>query len=339
MKYTIATNEKFEVKSGETTYDILERLTFDNTPSSGSSHAVKSSGIYDAINNISLNFVKKPNILYETDGTTGILGVNSNTLGNSWQLEGYDFTPYKFLRCYIKVSDYSQESNYLTPAIVVTVPLDNASRSKGVNDTVSTGKVPCDMYIGGGGATNPSDRNVSFNVLVAVDSTKTKLQVVSEHSIYGTALGGRNDNGRYLYKIEGCYDEDMSGNEDTFIEHDPIFTASPAYGITSNDITSWNNKDKTQQVSGTQGASVTIEPYKLYDFGTLSTAMTVSFDTTKEVSGYTREYIMRFVAGSGCAVTLPNGVKYANGTAPTYTSGREYEINVINGCAVVGEFY
>ena len=268
-----------------------------------------------------------------------MLGLNASSLGTSWQLQNYDFTPYKFLRCYIKVSDYSQGSNYLTPAIVVTVPLDEASLSKGVNDTVSTGKVPCDMYLGGGGATNPNDRNVSFNVLVAVDSTKTKLQVVSEHSIYGTAQGDRNNDGRYLYKIEGCYDEDMSGNEETFIEHDPIFTASPAYGITSANIISWNDKDKTPQVSGTPGASVTIEPYKVYDFGTLSTAMTISFDTTKEISGYTREYTIRFVAGSGCSVTLPNTVKYANGTIPTYTTGREYEINVINGCTVVGEFY
>ena len=100
-----------------------------------------------------------------------------------------------------------------------------------------------------------------------------------------------------------------------------------------------SNLGKMPQVTQAGAASVTIDPYKMYDFGTLSTAMTISFDTTKEVEGFTKEYALRFVAGSGCSVTLPNTVMYANGVAPTYTTGRTYEINVINGCAVVGEFY
>lgn len=152
------------------------------------------------------NFARKPVVLYETDGTTGLLGVNAGSLGENWQLTDYDFSPYKYIRCFFKVSDYSVSSNYLTPALIIDVPLDDASRSKGVNDTIPSGKVPCDMYLGGGGTTNPSDRNVSFNVIVAVDSTKTKFQVVSEHSIYGTAQGDRNNSGRYCYKIEGHYD-------------------------------------------------------------------------------------------------------------------------------------
>ena len=155
---------------------------------------------------LTTDFARKPVVLYETDGATGLLGVNANTLGENWQLTGYDFTPYKYLKCFFKVSDYSVGSNYLTPALVIELPLDNASRSKGVNDTISSGKVPCDMYLGGGCVTNPSDRNVLFNVIVAVDTTKTKFQVVSEHSIYGTAQGDRNNNGRYCYKIEGHFD-------------------------------------------------------------------------------------------------------------------------------------
>ena len=55
--------------------------------------------------------------------------------------------------------------------------------------------------------------------------------------------------------------------------------------------------------------------------------------------GYTKEYIIRFTAETGCAVSLPNGVLYANGTIPTYIAGHIYEINIVNGCAVVAEFY
>lgn len=89
--------------------------------------------------------------------------------------------------------------------MVITLPLDEASKAKADNSGISPSQ-PCDLYIGGGNSTNPSDRNVSFNILVAVDSTKTKFQVLSEHSIYGTALGGRNDNGRYCYRIEGWFE-------------------------------------------------------------------------------------------------------------------------------------
>lgn len=83
----------------------------------------------------------------------------------------------------------------------------------------------------------------------------------------------------------------------------------------------------------------TIEPYKMYDLGTVSGTVVIQFDTTKEISGMTKEYIIRFVAGSNCNITLPNGVMYSNGSVPTYVSGRTYEINVVNGCAVVGEFF
>ena len=56
-------------------------------------------------------------------------------------------------------------------------------------------------------------------------------------------------------------------------------------------------------------------------------------------SGYTADYSIRFVAGSNCAITLPNGCKYSGGSAPTYTFGRTYEINISDDLVVVGEFY
>ena len=96
---------------------------------------------------------------------------------------------------------------------------------------------------------------------------------------------------------------------------------------------------KTPYVTSTPAASVTIDSYKMYDFGTVARSMTVVFNTGAEESGYTKEYSIRFVAGNGCAITLPNSVMYANHTTPTYTAGRTYEINVVNNCAIVAEFY
>lgn len=144
-------------------------------------------------------FVRKPVTVWETDGTSGLLGVNDGTVNlNSWQLENLEFTPFKYVIAYIKQANRNfstTQANYVTPSVMVNIPLDAASLSTGYT-----------AYIGGVNVTNPNDRNVHFCVLCAIDATKTKFKVVSEHSIYGTALGGRNDNGRYCYKIVGYYD-------------------------------------------------------------------------------------------------------------------------------------
>lgn len=161
------------------------------------------------------NFVSKPVTLYQTDGTTGLLGVNPSQLGNDWQLENYDFTPYKYLRCYFKMGNFSTNGVDLTPSMVIELPLDNASKAKSANDsTEESPKQPCDMYIAGGVVPNPSDPTKMLSMTVAVDTTKTKFQVINQIAYdnwaydnnYGNSPTDANDNGRFLYKIEGCYD-------------------------------------------------------------------------------------------------------------------------------------
>ena len=93
----------------------------------------------------------------------------------------------------------------------------------------------------------------------------------------------------------------------------------------------------TPKIGTTPGASITIQPYKIYEFGTVSQSVSIEFGTA--VSGYTADYSIRLTAGSNCAITLPNGCRYSGGSAPTYTFGRTYEINVSDGLVVVGEFY
>lgn len=99
------------------------------------------------------------------------------------------------------------------------------------------------------------------------------------------------------------------------------------------------NLNKVPYVIETAATNVTIEPYKMYDFGTVSITMNIAFDTTKEVNGYTKEYMIRFTAETGCTVVLPNTILYANRNIPNYTAGHIYEITIVNNCAVVAEFY
>jgi len=226
-------------------------------------------------------YVRKPDVLYETDGTTGLLGLNQSELGYSWQLQGYDFTPYKYLRCYFKMADFSLANAALTPSMVIELPLDTASLSKSADDsTQEDQKTPCDMYIAGGVVSNPSDPTSVFTVLVAVDSTKTKFQVVNEISYdefqyddnYSNTVTNRNNNGRYLYKIEGCYDTLNSASTSEFVEHDPVFTASPAYGITSTDIDNWNSMASGGgSITGIKMNGQTVGTSGIVDLGTVVT--------------------------------------------------------------------
>lgn len=92
-------------------------------------------------------------------------------------------------------------------------------------------------------------------------------------------------------------------------------------------------------VSTQVATTVTIDPYKMYSFGSLSGTKTVAFNTIPVPSGYCAEYSFRFVAGSNCSITLPSGCLYNGGSAPTLTLGHTYEYNIVDNYVVVGEFY
>ena len=109
--------------------------------------------------------------------------------------------------------------------------------------------------------------------------------------------------------------------------------------VTNKIATIVSHLDKIPRVTGTASSQVTLDPYKLYQFGTISQTMTISFDTTKEVSDYVSEYMFRFTAGTNCSIILPSAVKYNNGQTPEFTAGNIYEYSITDNLCVVGEFY
>lgn len=143
-------------------------------------------------------------VLYETDGTEGFLGINSmNGITNQWQFN-CDFSPYKMVYCYFKQSDFEAENKNMTPAIMVDINLDEKSLAKAVNSTnIGGNKKPCDIYLGSKAVICPNDLMSIYGVSVAINNEKNKLQVVGQYSINGSTMSSRNNNGRYLYKIIG----------------------------------------------------------------------------------------------------------------------------------------
>ena len=119
-----------------------------------------------------------------------------------------------------------------------------------------------------------------------------------------------------------------------------FFIDNPVYYFDGTSLIPYDSVDnKTQLKSASTGATVTLEPYKTYDFGTLSSSMAISLDTSKEISGFCAEYCFRFTAGSGCSITLPSGVKMSGGAMPVYATGRVYEFSISDNLCAVGEFY
>ena len=143
----------------------------------------------DLGNNGDIYLQSNPVVIYETDGTTGLLGHNDTNVTGNWQLENLDLTPYKEIRCYFKSSTLTAATGY-TPSVVVTVPLDDASVSSAYG------------YVGSTMTPLPWNRNREYLVTCAVDSTKTKFQVVHQNTLWDVTASDANSDGRYLYKIE-----------------------------------------------------------------------------------------------------------------------------------------
>ena len=130
-----------------------------------------------------------PVVVYETDGTTGLLGHNQSGYEGNWQLENLDLTPYKYIKCYFKASTLTDATGY-TPSAIVTLPLDAAAKGP-------------DIYTAGVMVALPFNRNRQYQISCAVDATKTKFQVIHQETLWDITASDANNNGRYLYKIEG----------------------------------------------------------------------------------------------------------------------------------------
>lgn len=100
-----------------------------------------------------------------------------------------------------------------------------------------------------------------------------------------------------------------------------------------------NTSTKIPLVNVSPSSTITIDPYKVYNFGNISSTITVSFNSSLEISGYVAEYTIRFTAGNGCDITLPQNCIYNGGSAPTYTSGHIYELSIHDNLVAVGEFF
>ena len=82
-----------------------------------------------------------------------------------------------------------------------------------------------------------------------------------------------------------------------------------------------------------------------YALGTLTGSVSITLDTTTEVSGQMNIYSLVFTAGAtaptitwSSAITMWAGNCLDSNGAPVITAGNSYEVSIVNGLAVITEF-
>lgn len=117
-------------------------------------------------------------------------------------------------------------------------------------------------------------------------------------------------------------------------ESEPLFVNSPAAGITSSNISTWNGKaDNMSEVtsSATTYSIGSLAGGTFYKLGTLTALTVLALGDTS-----IKEAIIHFTTGSTFNHSFPAGLKYVN-EVPTFETNTEYFISVLMGVAVVGK--
>lgn len=120
----------------------------------------------------------------------------------------------------------------------------------------------------------------------------------------------------------------------SYTESDPVFTASPAHGITESDITAWNGKaEKVVIVNhGTSDTTFTLTPNIFHVWGTVaSLTLTLATASTTTMD----EFMFQFTSGTtATTLSLPSTVKWV--AEPEIEAGMTYQVSIVNNIAVIG---
>lgn len=128
--------------------------------------------------------------------------------------------------------------------------------------------------------------------------------------------------------------QDISGKQDKLISGTNIKTINGESVIGSGDITI--NSAYPEVNHGTGDTTFTLTPNTFHVWDEV-TSLTLNFGN--ETSGVANEYLFQFTSGStATSLTLPNSIKWVNGSAPTIAKNMIYQVSILKGLASVLEF-
>lgn len=110
-----------------------------------------------------------------------------------------------------------------------------------------------------------------------------------------------------------------------------------AYGFWTDweDVSNGNSTPEIVYEKGGSSFTVNIDPNKYYKINNVSN-LTVNFNNGQ--NGVLNNYMFEVTFSGGNTLTLPSGMKLANGNIPDFKNGYTYQISVINNLVVFTEF-
>lgn len=131
--------------------------------------------------------------------------------------------------------------------------------------------------------------------------------------------------------------QDISGKQDKLVSGTNIKTIDGVSILGSGNIAA--NKVLNTGTTST----VTVQPNTYYrNTSTSLSSLTILLAEPSYAVGATRyidEYLIEFTTRSaGTTVSLPSGIKWANGETPTFEAGTTYQISIVNGLGIVTKF-
>lgn len=128
--------------------------------------------------------------------------------------------------------------------------------------------------------------------------------------------------------------QDISGKQDKLVSGTNIKTINGESVLGSGDITI--NSAYPEVNHGTGDTTFTLTPNTFHVWDEV-TSLTLNFGN--ETSGVANEYLFQFTSGStATSLTLPNSIKWVNGSAPTIAKNMIYQVSILKGLASVLEF-
>jgi len=262
--------------------------------------------------------------------------------------------------------------NFYQSLVKSSVPDNNTNTQsvptvKAVYDFVDTGYAKSDTYTltvkgaSGNSSVSLDDINAGTTILVGSDAltwgnitgkpstfspathTHTKSQITdfpaslkNPSSIILTLNGGTTEGtNKFTYdgsaaKTINITAANVGALASTAVSAWAKASTKPSYGI--NEITGTIE-------TATSSTAVTLTSNKLCIVSDTVETLTVTKGT--DIPGIANEYKFQFTAGTSCTVEYDGfgTIKWLDGEVPTFTSGRTYEISILNGCGVCAEFY
>lgn len=128
--------------------------------------------------------------------------------------------------------------------------------------------------------------------------------------------------------------QDISGKQDKLISGTNIKTINGESVLGSGDITISSAYPEVNHGTGDTTFTLTPNTFHVWD---RVPSLTLNFGN--ETSGVANEYLFQFTSGStATSLTLPNSIKWVNGSAPTIAKNMIYQVSILKGLASVLEF-